>query len=38
MTLRTLLMIDYLAIVAIYFGGEWLKSYLRNKKEDKERE
>ena len=34
MTLRTLLMIDYLAIVAMYFGGEWLKSYLQKKKED----
>ena len=38
MTLRTLLMIDYLAIVAIYFGGEWLKSYLRSKQEDREKE
>ena len=31
MTLRILLMIDYFAITVIYFGGEWLKSYLRQK-------
>lgn len=31
MTLKILLMIDYFAITVIYFGGEWLKSYLRQK-------
>lgn len=31
MTLRILLMINYLAITVIYFGGEWLKSYLGQK-------
>ena len=27
-------MIDYFAIVVMYFGGEWLKSYLRKQKEN----
>lgn len=42
MTFKDLLIIDYFAVMGMYFGGQWLKDYLKKKRKStnnaKERE